>query len=169
MAMGTKRVGLARVEKLIENLKRELSLNGTQFVGMKRGVKHITTSSGGSDTLTAADSGKIIFVDGTVSGNHTVSLPSPAGNDGLEYIIILKADNHSGTKVLVDSTLTSGIKGLLKVLATDMEDGASVLNHAHRILGFGTSSKLGSTIHLVSDGNFYHVVEAVSSNAFVTS
>jgi hypothetical protein len=167
--MGSKRIGLARQQALIENLKREISLNGSNFTGQKRAVKTVTCGGAGTTTLTDQDSGKIIFVDGSASGDHTLSLPSPANNDGLEFVLILAADNHGSTKVLVDSTLTSGIKGMLKVLAADLADGTAALNHSHQVLGFGVASKLGATIHLVSDGNFYHVVEAISDVTFVTS
>ena len=38
--MGSKRVGLARTQKLNENLKRELNMTNTQFNGLHRGVKN---------------------------------------------------------------------------------------------------------------------------------
>ena len=164
--MGSKRVGLARTQKLIENLKRELNMTNTQFNGLHRGVKTITCDAG-SDTLTAADSGKIIFVDGAVEGNHTIHLPEPT-TAGLEFTVILSADSHANTEILLDSQISAGIKGMLKKLAAS--GIANVINHANQKLGFGDASKIGSTIHLVSDGNFYHIVEAVSDvvhiNAF---
>ncbi len=58
--MGTKRVGLARVEALIENLKRNLNLSGSTLVGQKQSVE---TLSADGDALTAADSGKLFLLD----------------------------------------------------------------------------------------------------------
>jgi hypothetical protein len=39
--MGTKRVGLARMEALMENLKREIQLNQAVLVGQKVSVKSV--------------------------------------------------------------------------------------------------------------------------------
>jgi len=41
--MGTKRVGLARTQALVENLKRELSMGGTRFTNVK-GVESVVAS-----------------------------------------------------------------------------------------------------------------------------
>ena len=62
------RVGLARIEALIENLKRELDLGGTTLNGVIRKVK--TTSS--ATTLTNADSGTLIDATG---GAYDINLP----------------------------------------------------------------------------------------------
>ena len=57
--MGTKRVGLARIEALIENLKRELALDGSVIHYRKAN----SSPTGTTTTLSAADSGKVIFMD----------------------------------------------------------------------------------------------------------
>jgi len=80
--MGTKRVGLARTQALIENLKRELTMGGTQLTGTKLTVKSVTSST----TLSAGDSGKVIFWDASTS--NTITLPDAAA--GLNFKIILK-------------------------------------------------------------------------------
>jgi|TARA_B100000282_G_C31601703_1_gene430455 hypothetical protein len=164
--MGSKRVGLARVQSLIQNLKRELDLTSTQLNGLHKGVKTLVTGGAGTTVVTAEDSGKVIFVDGSTSGNHTITLPPPT-TIGLEYIFVLNADNHSGTKILLDSQVSGGIKGMLKVLAASAI--ANVVNHSNQKLGFGALSKIGSTIHIVSSGNFYHIVEAVSDVTHITA
>ena len=66
--MGSKRVGLARTQALIETLKRELSLEGTTLLGQLRKVK--TTSA--ATTLTNADSGALIDATG---GAYDINLP----------------------------------------------------------------------------------------------
>ena len=43
--MGTKRVGLARTQALIENLKRELQLNESRLVGVKRKAIALTNEA----------------------------------------------------------------------------------------------------------------------------
>ena len=163
--MGSKRIGLKRTQALIEDLRRELNMTGTQLNGLHRGVKTITCDAD-SDTLTAADSGKIIFVDGSAEGNHTIHLPAPT-TAGLEFTVILSANSHANTEILLDSQISTGIRGMLKKLAASAI--ANVVAHSNQKLGFGDASKIGSTIHLVSDGNFYHIVEAVSDVVHISA
>ena len=164
--MGSRRVGLARTKALIEGLKRELDVTGTQFNGLHRGVKLLTTGGAGTTVLTAEDSGKVVFVDGSAEGNHTITLPAPT-TVGLEYVIVLNANSHANTEILLDSQVSAGIKGMLKKLAASTI--ANVVAHSNQKLGFGDASKIGSTIHIVSSGNFYHVVEAVSDVVHISA
>ena len=56
-----KRMGLARVQNLLENLKREINFGaGTRFVGAKVRVKSVGNAT---TTLTAADSGCYCLFD----------------------------------------------------------------------------------------------------------
>ncbi len=95
--MGTKRVGLARTQALIENLKRELTMGGTQLTGTKLTVKSVTSST----TLSAGDSGKVIFWDASTS--NTITLPAAAA--GLNFKIILKdaVNTDDGARITVTS------------------------------------------------------------------
>ena len=79
--MGTKRVGLARIEALMENLKRELSLGQATLVGHKKNVKTMSTSG---TTLTADDSGSYCLF--AAAATTTVTLPAP--QVGLELSLI---------------------------------------------------------------------------------
>jgi len=104
--MGTKRVGLARTQALIENLKREIALGaGSQLVGARRVVKSSTNAA--PLTLVAEDSGAIVAMSGTA---HTVTLPAPT--EGVEFkIVAASAANHSvftaGTNVFQGQNLHS--------------------------------------------------------------
>ena len=66
--MGSKRIGLARMEALMENLKREIDFNGATFKGVVRKVKSVTSAT----TLTNADSGALIDFTG---GAYDINLP----------------------------------------------------------------------------------------------
>jgi hypothetical protein len=64
--MGTKRVGLARTQALIQGLKRELSLGGTTFLNAKdgkmtQGAGTVIANDTAAVSLTASDSGKAII------------------------------------------------------------------------------------------------------------
>jgi len=79
--MGTKRVGLARTQALIENLKRELQLNQSVIVGQKVKVKSVGNAT---TTLTAKDSGCYCLFDNSAAS--TVILPAP--QVGLEFTFV---------------------------------------------------------------------------------
>ena len=68
--MGTKRIGLARVEALMENLKREIAWGQSTLVGQKLRVKSVGNAT---TTLTADDSGCYCLFDNATAS--TVILP----------------------------------------------------------------------------------------------
>ena len=80
--MGTKRVGLARTQALIQNLKRELAMNGASLVGAKRVYEAKTADF----TIDAADSGKI-FTNRGDGDALDITLPDPDGSTyaGVEF------------------------------------------------------------------------------------
>ena len=76
--MGSKRIGLARVEALIENLKREIAVGaGTILSGLK-GVQVISTAVTATDSGVTIDDGvSFVTVDADSDANHIVILPTP--------------------------------------------------------------------------------------------
>ena len=108
--MGTKRVGLARTQALIENLKRELSMNSSTLNGTKLGVKSVSSST----TLTAADSGKVIWWDASTS--NTLTLPAAAA--GLHYKVILKDTVNTDDAARITVTVGDCFYGLVSVTST---------------------------------------------------
>ena len=85
--MGNRRMGLARIEKLLENLKRDINWgDGTTFKGQKRLVEAVTNASAATRTLTAAESGTLFTVNmATVDNNLTFNLPATATSAGVSY------------------------------------------------------------------------------------
>ena len=106
-----RRVGLARIEALIENLKREIAWgDGTSFKGHKAAVETLSTVgtvAAPTKTLTAADSGMTLFCD--ISSNSVViQLPTPEA--GLHYKVILAtASDNEGTYDLLIHTGSSSV------------------------------------------------------------
>ena len=81
--MGTKRVGLARIEALMENLKRELAMAGATLKGTRRPVVALTDAAGAGairSAITAAESGTIFTVPELTSGTQTITLPALAAD-----------------------------------------------------------------------------------------
>jgi len=75
--MGTKRVGLARVEALIENLKRDLDLSSCTVSGGLE-VTPVSLAPAASVTLTkAANANRINFIPSTATADDEYVLPVP--------------------------------------------------------------------------------------------
>ena len=102
--MGTKRVGLARIEALMENLKREIDWGGsTTFKGQKAMTETLSTVgtvAAPTKTLTAGDSGTTFFADiSTVS--VVVQLPTPAAGLTFKFILSTASDNEGAKDLLI--------------------------------------------------------------------
>tara|TARA_R110002074_G_scaffold45569_3_gene117733 strand:+ start:214 stop:687 length:474 start_codon:yes stop_codon:yes gene_type:complete len=81
--MGSKRVGLARTQALIEGLKRELSLGQTTLKGALRQVVTLS-GAGATETLSASDSGAIVNMGG--SNASTVTLPAVGAGLSFRFV-----------------------------------------------------------------------------------
>ena len=74
--MGTKRIGLARLEALVENLKRELAM--TTAVLTAKGFQPVAQAVTATDAGAAIDAGsQYVSVDADGDANHIVVLPAP--------------------------------------------------------------------------------------------
>tara|TARA_Y100001963_G_scaffold36247_1_gene50509 strand:- start:459 stop:947 length:489 start_codon:yes stop_codon:yes gene_type:complete len=142
--MGSRRQGLARTQAMIENLKRELAMGGTQLAGTKESFMELSSNT----TLTTADSGKVIMLNGsTADSNFTVTLPTPA--KGLTFKFVLKANSASDTEIQIDAGSGNTIRGTFQVPG----NSSFASSHAsNQYRGFGDSAKQGDTLELVCTG-----------------
>jgi hypothetical protein len=142
--MGSRRQGLARTQAMIENLKRELSMGGTQLAGTKESFMEVSSNT----TLSAGDSGKVIMLNGsTADSNFTVTLPDPA--KGLTFKFVLKANSAADTEILIDAGSGNTIRGTFQVPG----NSSFASSHAsNRYRGYGDSAKQGDTLELVCTG-----------------
>ena len=86
-----KRLGLARLEALLENLERDVDFSKSTLHYKKAN----SSPTGTATTLSAADSGKVIFMD--ASSANTITLPAVAGLDaGWHIKVILTATGAAG-------------------------------------------------------------------------
>jgi len=93
--MGSRRIGLARVEALLENLKRDITLGGSQLT-YKRKVLTIDSETD-ETTLTADQSGTLIVLGGTVAQIQVINLPTiTSGMVGTFYDFIVTVAGNSG-------------------------------------------------------------------------
>ena len=87
------RVGLNRLEYLVERLEREIQLNGSTLVGVKNSCTLVTGGGSASTvTLSAADSGKVYLVDATAD-TQTFTLPALTAGFHIEVIVSVLSDN----------------------------------------------------------------------------
>ena len=107
--MGTKRVGLARTQALIENLKRELTLGGTGLQGVTRPTLSVNSTS----SLTPADSGKIITLTGTA---FTLKLPAVSEGKGCYFDIVAGA--AANYVISEDTSADTDVLTMISVNAT---------------------------------------------------
>ncbi len=116
--MGTKRVGLARLEVLLENLTRDLALGeGTVLSGYRHLVESVTANA----TLTAAESGKIfVFADAAA----VLTLPGSGGGDIIGWNATFVSNfTATGQEVICSDTTNEIIVGAL--LNSDTDDDNS--------------------------------------------
>ena len=81
--MGTKRVGWARIQSLINENANDLKMR-----------KHaVTTALSADTTITADHYGTVILIDASGAGNITLTLPdSPAIGDSLEFLLTVNSN-----------------------------------------------------------------------------
>ena len=114
-------------------------------------------------TLTTADHGKTLVVDGSSAGNITITLPATTSSKGYEVSVVLGVANHANTEVLVTSD--TNIIGFL--IDSDNGNAAYATSGASR--GFADASKAGCRISLVCDGSKWLIVDAMADLAFITA
>lgn len=134
--MGTKRVGLARTQKLIENLKRELTMQGSSLAGVERVCKSVSSAG----ALTVADSGKIITLSGTA---FTLSLPAVSGTEGVHYWIVAGA---AANYVLAEDSGDDNVLTMVSVNASATERDHAFSNATL------SSGAIGDRFHVYSNG-----------------
>ena len=141
--MGTKRVGLARVEALIENLKRDLALGGSTLSGARKEVLRQTVFTT-SKTLTVAESGAVILLDKNEA--TTITLPAITASDiGVHYHIIETVASDLLRKIVTaynNDYFVGGVTNSFDAAKTDGSTGG---------LAFVSTSGTDTTITLADD------------------
>ena len=148
--MGTKRIGLARVEALIENLKRDLAFgSGTTFIGQRRK----TISWTADKTLTTADAGAVVFCE---QQSTAIDLELPTAADagaGWEIDVVVK---DTGTAAAhIDFQADSAL--VFIHLADGGTDSAADTVETKQSINFTANATKNSRCNIVSDGSVYYV------------
>jgi len=98
-----KRMGLARIEALIENLKREINLTSTTLKGgrVQTGVDNVIQANATNKAVLASETGSVIQLKR--AAGSTVTLPANA-TVGLRYTVYVKTLLTSGAYVINTGT-----------------------------------------------------------------
>jgi len=143
-----KRIGFARIEKLLEGLKREIALQGSTIRGDKVSV---TAKAASYSVVMPDDTGKLFTTTGA-TGAITFTLPAPAA--------ALK-----GTYCRMFNTVDQNM-----VIAVTGNDTLVTLNDAAAdSVTFSTSSeKIGASATCVCDGDKWLVMDT-SENSITST
>ena len=150
--MGSKRIGLARLEALLEGLKREIDLSQTRLLGA---VKKYQTKTA-DYTCVAADSGTTILVN--PAATTLIQLPGVGDVETGWNITIVIDEQDGGT---MDQIVNIGTKageffqGFL--LASDGGGSLKADPSANDFINCSVSSTSGEIFHIVNDGTYMHV------------
>jgi hypothetical protein len=151
--MGTKRVGLARTEALLENLKREIVLGvGSSLAGGRKKIEALTNTSALTLVLTEAayPSGTAFACDFSTNG-QAVDITLPAATAGLSYTFLAQATNGTGASTVTLSGPSAIVQGVL-VCDDATKDAAGtniVFDHSKFIAG--------TMVEFICDGTKWNV------------
>ena len=147
-----KRVGLARTQALIENLKRELNLSSTTLKGDL--IKFQTKTA--NYTCTLEDSGTTILVN--PAATTLIQLPGVADVPTGWNIKIVIDEQDGGTmdnKVNIGTKATEFFNGFL--IASDGGGSLKADPSQNDFINCSTDSTAGEIFHIVNDGTYMHV------------
>lgn len=153
--MGTKRVGLARIEALIENLKREITLNsGTHLSGV--------VTQGTTNTATSLGCKKVQSFAGSLADTDTGA--AYGNNDCLVYLGAL------------DTSLPSGMNAATKIFIERVfvcvQTASGITLEGHIDLGTTASEATNASItgraELMGAGATYKSADGVTGNLTIT-
>jgi len=146
--MGGK-ISRSRLEKLVENLSRELDFSTKSDPTTLRGDLRPVVDLDSNTSVTAAQSGTIFAVD-LASGGYTVALPTP--EVGLYYTFVVTADNNGDVKIMAT---TDGQTEADLILCNLWEANLGTVHTATQsavTFDASESGTLGSAIHLYCIG-----------------
>ena len=158
--MGTKRVGLARMEALMENLKRDLAMGAATFSGVNEKLNPVASTP---VSLTAADSGTTFLLN---NGTTATTINLPAGSDiatGCWYKFVPLSDNTNGY-IIKRGTDGELIKGRFSVVSTTDNKTASTESFATNdtltldaTISNTVAGAIGSVVNCYWDGSAWLV------------
>jgi hypothetical protein len=150
--MGTKRVGLARTQTLMQTLNRALNLKGSTIAFRKPA----SAPEGTSTQLTANDTGGVFFMD--ASSANTITLPAIsdlANFPGWHVKVILTATGNTG--IVQTSSTEDKIMGQVNVVDADGSAQAVTNDADADTITFVNGCLAGAWVDIHADGELFYV------------
>jgi hypothetical protein len=164
--MGNRRLSQGRLQQILNNNLERMA--PPQEFSIKKKMLHpdqddslgstVTTST----TFTREQSGRIVMINASSSGNLTMTLPTDCTH-GENFTFMLTANSNAAAEVLIDAVAVN-IRGI----STGVGNAAFVDMNAQTV-GFADAEKRGAIIELVYVGNHWYMLRAVSRVALITS
>lgn len=152
--MGSKRVGLARTQALIENLKRELNMNGTGLAGVTGlgGVAETTAGAGAVSGSTAAPVTRVTELNGEILTTIQVDLHFLSASAGAAGGVIgnveaaedSSTDGDASAHLLRWSHDTNGIPYKVEMSCIELPAGCQSVNDINLASNSSALSATGS-------------------------
>jgi len=158
--MGTKRVGLARTQALIENLKRELQLNQSQLVGGKRKVIALTNVATTARALTADESGALVTLNPSTNTATTITVNFPAPEAGLNYEMVITQDQVNAAADIILKTTANACDFEGAIICNDGAAGIQETTASTSVITIDATnvkSVFGTQISAVCDGTDWYL------------
>ena len=132
--MGTKRIGLARMEALMENLKRDLLMSDTTISGanVQMGINTLVEASASTKLLTAAESGATVHLHRTTGS--IVTLPADA-TVGMRYTFVVKTAMTGAGAYVINTGTNNTFSTSSFIVQQD------VTTSAHHVMVFPTDAE----------------------------
>jgi len=151
------RVGVQRLEFLMESLSTDLALGGCTLHGYKRKVEDIAAAK----TLVEADSGKCFAIDADASA-YDITLPANATSGW--WCTFLMKDAHGSNDIDVVAATADTIQGV------HVDASPTAITLADKLTFVGGTSVVGDMIDIIStDGTSWYAVTHSGANGGITS
>jgi len=147
--MGTKRIGLARVEALLENLKRDINWASTTHSSHRAKLESLITTK----TVTVADSGKVFMLN--LAGGFTVTLPSATATDvaGCHWTFIVGTDPT--TAYIIAGGTADKMAGKVVCSAGGNEDEENAIT-GDQVNFVANTALIGDKVEIYADGSGFY-------------
>ena len=151
------RVGVQRLEFLMESLSTDLALGGCTLHGYKRKVEDIAAAK----TLVEADSGKIFAIDADASA-YDITLPANATTGW--YCTFLMKDAHGSQDIDVVAATADTMQGV------HVDASPTAITAADKITFVGGTCVVGDMVEVrCTDGTSWYAVTHSGANGGITS
>ena len=151
------RVGVQRLEFLMESLSTDLALGGCTLHGYKRKVEDIAAAK----TLVEADSGKCFAIDADGAA-FDITLPANATTGW--WCTFLMKDAHGSNDIDVVAATADTIQGV------HVDASPTAITLADKLTFVGGTSVVGDMIDIIStDGTSWYAVTHSGANGGITS